>query len=208
MNSIEIHHLQTSYGYSQNMWFIDGRVLPEYLDVWAADFRDKSLDSIPENFFNLCPAWSMELDYAGDVRFVWKVVQMESAVVPLLLCEEDLDFSCIVIVVEVKKTKDSVYWNRIGYVTHKNKDFEEEKKSGILKLEAYTDEDWERYGDNIALEAVGSPEKSLNLFMIKLEGKNIELIIQIMDVQTILTLICINIFLAQLMIQSKKWGKI
>lgn len=31
-------------------------------------------------------------------------------------------------------------------------------QSGILCLEAYTDEDWEKYGDNIALEEYGSSE--------------------------------------------------
>ena len=31
-------------------------------------------------------------------------------------------------------------------------DVEKEKRSGILCLEAYSDKDWEKYGDNIALE--------------------------------------------------------
>lgn len=82
---------------------------------------------------------------------------MESTVLPLLLCEEDLDFSCIVIVVKVEKTEDFVYWNKIGYVLHENEDVEEEKKRGILYTDSYSEEDWERYGDNIALESVNSP---------------------------------------------------
>lgn len=73
-------------------------------------------DEIPEK------AHEMNLNRyeKGDVRFMWKVISMDSAVLPLLLCEEDLDFSCIVIVGEVEKTKDFVCWNRIGYVLHDN----------------------------------------------------------------------------------------
>ena len=33
-----------------------------------------------------------------------------------------------------------------------------EEQSGILCLEAYSDQDWEEYGDNIACEQFDSPE--------------------------------------------------
>lgn len=55
-------------------------------------------------------------------------------------------------------TKDYVYWNRVGYVNQKEYKFEEEKRSGILHLESYSDSDWEKYGDNIALAEIGSDE--------------------------------------------------
>lgn len=156
MNHIEVKNIQTPYGYKDNYWSIDGKALPEYLSIWALESQDEYLKSIGA-FSGLCPAWSKELDWAGDIRFVWKLIEMDSAVLPLLLCEDDLDFSCIVIVVEVEKTKNFVYWNRIGYVLHENENFEEEKKNGILNTNFYSDEDWEKYGDNIALENVDSP---------------------------------------------------
>lgn len=43
-------------------------------------------------------------------------------------------------------------------VNQKHYSFDEEKQHGILDLEAYTDEDWECYGDNIALTNVDSEE--------------------------------------------------
>ena len=43
---------------------------------------------------------------------------------PIYMCPDDLDFSCIVLVVEVEKTKDYVYWNRVGYVNQKDYDFD------------------------------------------------------------------------------------
>ena len=125
MNHIEVQSIQTPYGYKEKFWVIDGKALPEYLNMWASESQDAYLKLI-DSFFGLCPAWSKELDFKGDIRFVWKLVGMDSAVLPLLLCADDLDFSCIVIVVEVEKTKDFVYWRRIGYVLHENEDFEEE----------------------------------------------------------------------------------
>lgn len=152
MNQINIQKIMTQYGYEEEYWCIDGKGLPDYLDECITESADEYLNKLG-SFIGLCPAWSKELDFKGDVRFVWELIRRENiTILPILLCPDDRDFSCIVIVVEVDKTNDFVYWNRVGYVIHKNEDFEEEKRSGILCLEAYSDEDWEKYGDNIALE--------------------------------------------------------
>ncbi len=129
MNHIEVKEIQTPYGYKDNYWVIDGRALPEYLNTWALESQDEYLKSIG-SFLGLCPAWHKDITWAGDIRFVWKLIEMDSTVLPLLLCEDDLDFSCIVIVVDVEKTKDFVYWKRIGYVLH-------EKEN----TDSYSDED-------------------------------------------------------------------
>lgn len=109
-------------------------------------------------FDDLALAWSIPLEYSGDVRFVWKMLREDKAILPLYLCPDDLDFSCIVIVAEVEKTENYVYWNRIGYVTHVGENYKKEIEHGILDTDAYTSEDWERFGDNIAWETVESPE--------------------------------------------------
>lgn len=54
------------------------------------------------------------------------------------------------------KQKDTVLWKRIGRVDHTAESFEREKASGILCVEAYTDEDRARYGHTMALEKVDS----------------------------------------------------
>ena len=69
----------------------------------------KELPANTEPFGDLCPAWTKSLNYFGDVRFTWELLAYEKAVLPIYLCPDDLDYSCIVIVVEVKKTKDFVY---------------------------------------------------------------------------------------------------
>ena len=135
---------------------IDGIALPELLDKNTENTNDERLSSFIKPFITLFPAWSFDLDWEGDIRFVWDVLNMENAPIPILMCEDDADFSCIVIVAEVEKTKDYVYWNRIGYVNHDKESFDAEKRSGILHTAAYSDDDWEKYGDNIALEEVDS----------------------------------------------------
>lgn len=156
MNHIKIQRVMTPYEYEEDYWYIDGKILTDYLDECINESADEYLKNLG-SFMGLCPAWSKELNHKGDVRFVWELIRRENTtIIPLLLCPDDLDFSCIVIVIEVDKTKDFVYWGRVGYVTHKNANFEEEKRSGILCVEAYSDEDWEKYGDNIALESTTS----------------------------------------------------
>ena len=68
-----------------------------------------------------------------------------------------MDFSCVVIIAEVEKREDVVYWKRIGIINHSIENFEEEKEHGIIFVDNYTDEDWERYID-VAFLRVNSPE--------------------------------------------------
>ena len=156
INHIDVREIKKSNNNTELHLVIDGERLTNVLEVWASESDDEYLKSMVP-FENLCSAWSNELVNAGDIRFVWKVIDMKSAVLPLFLCEEDSDFSCIVVVVEVEKTTDYVYWNKIGYVLHENESYKEETKNGILNTENYSAEDWEIYGDNIAFETVNSP---------------------------------------------------
>lgn len=157
MNHIKIETMHTTYGHEYFLQSIDGKILPEYLQSWADAFPDDKRVRGLAPFSDLWPAWSKSLEWEGDVRFVWKTLELDKAVLPLLLCPDDVDFTCIVVVAEVEKTEDFVYWNRVGFVLHDREDFAEEKKNGILNWEAYSDKDWERYGDNIAWEEVNSP---------------------------------------------------
>lgn len=152
----KVHYTYQQFDHEVYHYSIDGKTLPEYLQIWSVAFPDDKTVKLMKPSVDLALAWSKRLDWEGDVRFVWKTLELDRTILPLLLCPEDLDFSCIVVVAEMEKTEDYVYWNRVGYVLHDKEDFAEEKKSGILKLEAYTDEDWEKYGDNIAWEEVNS----------------------------------------------------
>lgn len=118
MNHIKIETMHTTYGQKYFLQSIDGKTLPEYLQSWADAFPDDKRVRGLAPFSDLWPAWSKSLEWEGDVRFVWKAIELDKAVLPLLLCPDDVDFTCIVVVAEVEKTEDFVYWNRVGFVLH------------------------------------------------------------------------------------------
>ena len=154
VNHIEMNQIYKTDTWNDYEWFIDGKRLSEHL-------RENKYVKLPDNvepFDNLCPAWTKQLECFGDVRFVWNLLQHDKSVLPIYICPDDLDFSCIVIVVGVEKKEEYVYWNRVGLVSQTDYDFLEEKKHGILDTDSYTEKDWKRYGDNIALAELDCDE--------------------------------------------------
>lgn len=140
---------------NNDSFIVDGRLITIYLDEYVKSNSPSYFDS----FRNLLPAWNGELSLEWENDFVWELIDSnEELNVPILVCEDDCDFSCIVIVVHIRKEHDKVYWDRIGRVNHSNWKLEDEQKNGILCLTAYNDEDWEKYGDNVAKSEYGSED--------------------------------------------------
>ncbi len=155
-NKIEIRKTTIPSGYETEVFFIDDKPLYEYMNEWLSSKPDLMKSLFPTD--DLALAWTDGYDFEGDARFMRFVLQQENAVTPILSCPDDFDFSCIVIVADVVKKEDKVYWRRIGKIDHSGESFEDERRSGILYTGSYTDQDWERYGDNIAKEDVDSPK--------------------------------------------------
>ena len=111
MNKFEIRKLSSDKTMDDYDVFIDGKVFSQILN-------EQKKVSLPENnletFDDLCFAWSKGLDFWGDVRFVWNLINRKKAIVPILMCPDDLDFSCVVLVVEVEKTENTIIWKRAG----------------------------------------------------------------------------------------------
>lgn len=156
MNTIDIKEIRIPSGYENRVFFIDGKPLYEYFEEWLPDNSEFMKRLTPLDCFAIC--WTDKYDNEGDARFMRFVLNQRQAITPILSCPDDFDFSCLVIVVDVIMQKKTVIWKRIGIVDHSKEDGEEERLSGILDLEKYTDEDWELYGDNIALAKVDSKE--------------------------------------------------
>ena len=158
MNKIEVKKHRGCSGYETEMFFIDGRPLYEYIIEWyrSQSCLPEDIPFAPVDMLDI--TWTNEYDFEGDARFMKYILEKDSAITPILSCPDDFDFFCIIIVAEVAKYDKLVVWKRLGRVTHSGEDFEEEKRSGILYLESYTEEDWDRYGDNIALENIDSYE--------------------------------------------------
>lgn len=156
LNTIEMKKHAIPSGYETNTFLIDGIPLYEYFIDWYSqkNCTPQDIPFAPTDMLEV--TWTNDYDYEGDARFMKYILKQERAITPILSCPDDFDFSCIVIVADVIKTDSKVIWKRIGRVNHSGEIFEDEKRSGILCHEAYTQEDWDKYGDNIALEQVDS----------------------------------------------------
>lgn len=158
MNHIDVKSIKTCYDYPEYYWIIDGKPITFYLDEFI---QNKSISTLLRfgSILGLLPAWCGRLEWQWENDFIWELVDCsEELNVPVLVCEDDRDLSCTVIMVHIRKVGDRVYWDRIGVLDHSNTNVQEEQQSGILCLEAYTEEDWEKYGDNIAAEKYDSYE--------------------------------------------------
>ena len=155
-NEITVFPVTTPYGYEEHYLLVDGTSVVELTDRFVREDGDNDLKRF-RSLMGLCPAWGPGMQNRGEIRFIHHLLWREEPVhLPILVCEDDLDLSCIVIVAAVRKQGGTVFWDRIGYVDHSEWDPGQEMASGILCLEAYTQEDWDRYGDNNALEQVRS----------------------------------------------------
>lgn len=157
MNTIEIQTITISKGYKNECLFIDGTPLHEYLIKW---YHQNGWGEIPQPTApvdELALTLTAEFDFDGDARFMRTLMMKDIVNLPILSCPDDMDFSCIVIIAEVEKKGDVVYWKRIGQINHSLENFEEEKEHGIVFVDSYSDEDWKKYLD-VAFLRVNSPE--------------------------------------------------
>lgn len=154
MNYIEVKRVKTCYDYSEYYWIIDDKPITSYLE----HNKTSSLSDFG-SLLGLLPAWSGKLICQWENDFIWEMVNSQEELnVPILVCEDDCDLSCIVIVAHIRKAGNSVYWDKIGILDKSDMISQEYEQSGILYLEAYSNEDWGNYGDNIATERYGSQE--------------------------------------------------
>lgn len=105
------------------------------------------------NFFEwLVSSLCVENANAGELRYIRELVEKKNSCnFPLLVCGDDLDFSCTIVVVEVKYSKNTVIWNKFGTVKRDVNYWENYRNSGIRKVEDCTDSDWKKY-NSIAYE--------------------------------------------------------
>jgi hypothetical protein len=84
----------------------------ESLDIWLDRMNpDKEVkDLVPAQ------GWLINDD---DLALAWRRITRDdsdsSTIVPVLICSDDVDFSCSVVVVEQRCTSDKIIWQRFGY---------------------------------------------------------------------------------------------
>ena len=145
MNRIEIRKHIIPSGYKTRVFFIDDKPLYEYFNVWVSK-GDELWERLRKPDM-LEITWGDVMDFEGDNRFMRFLLQQDKACLPILSCPDDMDFSCIIIVAEIEKTNEFVYWKRIGTVNHSIERLEERKEHGIVFVDSYSDDDWIKYRD-------------------------------------------------------------
>jgi len=95
----------------------------EFLCVFINGKRlDECISShVSSDYIGLIPSWLdlYDMNYEPsreEKEFVWKQTKLDEKrkILPILLCPDDFDFSCTVVVVEVISEVDAVIWNRFG----------------------------------------------------------------------------------------------
>ena len=132
MDEIELRETEIQDGWRDNVFFINGKPLYEYFQEWTDIYK-------PEQ---LAVCWTEYLDHDSYVRFERYCLSKDHANVPILICPDDRDFSCTVIVTEVIKSDNTITWKRIGLVDNTNWSLEDEIKSGSLTADTYTNQEW------------------------------------------------------------------
>lgn len=109
MNTITARPFKSRYVDEPHLTiWIDGEPLDQFLE---ARVSGKNLDG-------LVPAW---LEWMLDEKDQ-KVAQSRMLLppegkvrVPILMCPDDLDFSCSLVIADLEAVGDEVKWNRLGY---------------------------------------------------------------------------------------------
>jgi len=114
MDKIEVVESKLSFPEYEGREILFVHINGERLDEYISGY-------VSRNYLGLISPW---LDLYDDEcessveekNFVWKQTELgvDEKILPILLCPDDFDFSCTVIVAEVVNNKDTVVWSRIG----------------------------------------------------------------------------------------------
>ncbi len=92
----------------------------DYINYRIDDYwLDEKLEEIyPDKMYKgLIPTLVEWIDREDEKSVVWKRIlpnENESAICPILMCPDDNDFSCTLIVVEIINQGNLIQWKRIG----------------------------------------------------------------------------------------------
>jgi hypothetical protein len=98
-------------------------------------------------------ALSSRVLQTGEIRYIKELFfsDIERFVVPLAIPKECDNWDNGGIVAQIEQNKDYIYLVRLGTAINIETDTYKENQYGILYTNSYSDNDWELYGDNIAM---------------------------------------------------------
>ncbi len=148
MNKISVKEADI-YGGLHPSIYIDNVFVSTLLHEATCDDSYKSL---------FCSLAIHDICFFGD-KYIWSLIdEKRSCNIPILLCPDDQDLFCIIVVAEVVHAENSVTWKRIGVVDMFDWSDAEFDNSGFKKQESWSDDDWEKYGDTMGTLNVNDSE--------------------------------------------------
>jgi hypothetical protein len=107
MNTIKAEIDKSEYGYDD---FLNYRIDDFWLD-------EKLEELYPDNWYGgTIPTLSL-MEIEKEERIVWqRILPKEGQVFncPILMCPDDNDFSCTIIIAEIENNKETIKWKRLG----------------------------------------------------------------------------------------------
>ncbi len=136
MNKIQTAFIE-SYNQRILSLLIDGVPLDQYIADIAGD----------PSYRNLWSAW-LPLNDMQEEKYIKTLLQKQmDCNIPVLLCPDDMDLSCTIIVAKICHQQNTVRWDAPGLVRSDNWNRQIWVNSGIRDIKNWSDEDWNRYGD-------------------------------------------------------------
>ncbi|QXP59015.1 hypothetical protein [Olleya sp. HaHaR_3_96] len=92
----------------------------EFLNLKIDGFwLDEKLEELyPNNMYKgLYPTLLFAMEIAQEEKVVWNRISPklgEIAISPILMCPDDNDFSCTLILAEIENCKNTIKWNKLG----------------------------------------------------------------------------------------------
>lgn len=150
MNSISLQNISVYNRFTYAHIAVDGVPLPHYINRWT---KASDSDTLKNAIFSgswgaeeLCCAWASDLDFDYCNRFMTELLYShKDMTVPLLLCDDDRDFSCTVITADIRFSGETVYMDRISLFNRTNN--MNELGFGIAYSDSYTEDDWKMWGE-------------------------------------------------------------
>lgn len=131
-----------------NLFEKNGHIFVDGNDITDMLLKGDKWDELYDYYYALVS--SLYIENIGELQYIKELVSKKTECnFPLLICDCDCDFHCTVAVVKVKFCDNCVIWEKIGIVMSGNSRtfFENYRNSGIRRVEDWTDEDWQKYGD-------------------------------------------------------------
>jgi len=98
----------------------DYEIYPDFLNFRIDDYwLDEKLEELypKSNYRGLVPTLDFYLQREKEKQVVWQRIlpdEKQTTICPILMCPDDNDFSCTLIVAEIKNCGNTIQWKRLG----------------------------------------------------------------------------------------------